>query len=33
MYRLTHATPASLYAHSPNRDWEADTDKPDNSEQ
>ena len=23
--RLTHATPAAAYAHSPNRDWEADT--------
>ncbi|KAG7167811.1 Alkaline phosphatase, tissue-nonspecific isozyme-like 1 [Homarus americanus] len=22
--RLTHATPAALYAHSPNRDWECD---------
>ena len=24
--RLTHATPAACYAHSPNRDWEADGD-------
>ncbi|MDZ7627485.1 MAG: alkaline phosphatase [Parvularculaceae bacterium] len=23
--RLTHATPAAVYAHSPNRDWERDT--------
>ncbi|XP_053648046.1 alkaline phosphatase-like [Cherax quadricarinatus] len=23
--RVTHATPAALYAHSPNRDWECDT--------
>lgn len=23
--RLTHATPAACYAHSPNRDWESDT--------
>lgn len=23
--RLTHATPASLYAHSPDRDWECDS--------
>lgn len=26
--RLTHATPASVYAHSPDRDWEADADMP-----
>ena len=26
--RLTHATPASLYSHAPNRDWEADTTMP-----
>jgi len=26
--RITHATPASAYAHSPNRDWEDDTDIP-----
>lgn len=26
--RLTHATPASMYAHSPERDWEADADMP-----
>jgi len=31
--RLTHATPASLYAHSPNRNWEADTDQPANSQE
>lgn len=24
--RITHATPAALYAHSPERDWEADSD-------
>lgn len=24
--RLTHATPAACYAHSPSRDWESDTD-------
>ena len=24
--RLTHATPAACYSHSPNRNWEADTD-------
>ena len=24
--RLTHATPAACYAHSPNRDWESDAD-------
>jgi len=23
--RITHATPAALYSHTPNRDWEADT--------
>ncbi len=28
--RITHATPAATYAHSPNRDWESDADmKPD----
>jgi alkaline phosphatase len=27
--RLTHATPAATYAHSPNRDWENDADLPD----
>ena len=27
--RVTHATPASLYAHSPERDWESDQDIPD----
>ena len=26
--RLTHATPAATWAHSPNRDWENDTDLP-----
>ncbi len=26
--RLTHATPAATYAHSPERNWEADTDLP-----
>lgn len=26
--RLTHATPATVYAHSPHRDWEADADLP-----
>lgn len=26
--RLTHATPASIYAHSPERDWEMDGDMP-----
>lgn len=26
--RLTHATPAATYAHTPNRDWEADSDVP-----
>jgi len=26
--RLTHATPAAVYAHSPDRDWEADSDIP-----
>ena len=24
-FRLTHATPAALYAHSANRDWECDS--------
>ncbi len=27
--RLTHATPAATYAHAPNRNWENDTDLPD----
>jgi len=27
--RLTHATPATVYAHSPERGWEADSDLPD----
>jgi alkaline phosphatase len=26
--RITHATPAALYAHSPHRDWEGDQDLP-----
>lgn len=26
--RITHATPAAAYAHSPDRDWEADSDLP-----
>ena len=26
--RMTHATPAALYAHSPHRDWECDSDIP-----
>jgi alkaline phosphatase len=26
--RITHATPAAMYAHTPNRDWEADSDMP-----
>ena len=29
--RLTHATPASLYASSPDRDWETDVDVPSNA--
>ncbi|XP_058791388.1 alkaline phosphatase 4-like isoform X2 [Phymastichus coffea] len=28
--RVTHATPGGLYAHSPNRDWECDTEVPPN---
>ena len=24
--RITHATPAAMYAHTPNRDWESDID-------
>ena len=27
--RITHATPAACYAHSPDRDWESDSDQPD----
>ena len=27
--RITHATPAACYAHSPDRDWESDADQPD----
>lgn len=30
--RLTHATPASAYAETPNRDWEDDTNMPDATE-
>ncbi len=30
--RITHATPATLYAVSPDRDWEADTDLPQNAD-
>ncbi|MBN8818659.1 MAG: alkaline phosphatase [Sphingomonas sp.] len=26
--RITHATPAAVYAHTPQRDWEADSDMP-----
>ena len=26
--RVTHATPATIYAHSPERDWEADSQMP-----
>ncbi len=26
--RITHATPAACYAHSPDRDWESDADQP-----
>jgi alkaline phosphatase len=26
--RITHATPASAYAHSPQREWEGDVDLP-----
>ena len=29
--RLTHATPAATYAHSPDRNWENDTDLPENA--
>ncbi|TYT25260.1 alkaline phosphatase [Luteimonas viscosa] len=29
--RLTHATPAALYAHSPDRDWEVDADLPESA--
>jgi alkaline phosphatase len=29
--RITHATPAATYAHTSNRDWEADSDKPANA--
>ena len=27
--RITHATPGATYAHSPHRDWEADSDQTD----
>ena len=30
--RLTHATPAALYSHSPMRNWEADGDLPPSSD-
>ena len=30
--RVTHATPSAMYAHSPERDWEAVTDIPEDSE-
>lgn len=30
--RITHATPAGAYAHSPNRDWESSTSTPDEAE-
>ena len=30
--RLTHATPGAMYAHTPMRDWEADSDIPEGSE-
>lgn len=29
--RITHATPAATYAHTANRNWEGDSDKPDNA--
>jgi alkaline phosphatase len=29
--RITHATPAATYAHSPNRNWESDSDLPPNA--
>jgi alkaline phosphatase len=29
--RITHATPAACYAHSPDRDWESDADQPDDA--
>lgn len=31
--RITHATPAAAYAHSPDRDWESDADMPGNAAQ
>ena len=31
--RITHATPAACYAHSPDRDWESDADQPDAANQ
>jgi alkaline phosphatase len=31
--RITHATPAACYAHSPDRDWESDADQPDSANQ
>lgn len=30
--RITHATPAALYAHTNNRDWECDTSIPGNQQ-
>jgi len=30
--RITHATPAAMYSHSPHRDWEADSNLPEGSE-
>lgn len=29
--RVTHATPAALYSHSPNRDWECDSAMPESA--
>lgn len=31
--RITHATPATVYAHAPERDWEADSYMPDSAKQ
>lgn len=31
--RITHATPAATYAHSPERNWESDADMPDTAKQ
>lgn len=30
--RITHATPAAVYAHSPSRDWEADSNLPESAQ-